>query len=86
MNEPTQLPLLEEQTIQMRSPSIRYVPPTPDELDQYADQLCCQMEQSREQLPSIELIQGFATFIKTVVKIKTKALNKGVEYDAEKAA
>lgn len=55
-----------------------YIPPEPDELDRYAERVCQGMQQ-QDSKPQHDLIRGFSTFMKLVVRIQAKHLNKGVQ-------
>ena len=64
-----------------KSPSARlveYVPPPLYSIDAYARTVC----QALDNHASTELIRGFATFMKVVVKIKNQSLNQGGQHVA----
>ena len=57
---------------------IIYVPPTSEALHRYAYAVCRGIQANQSGgMPSTELLQGFAHFIKTVVTAQTNTLNRG---------
>ena len=55
-----------------------YIPPEADTIDKYCEFVCRRIGQGSddEQLPN-DMLRGFSTFMKMVVKIKAKHLNRG---------
>lgn len=77
MSEPEQIELFDTNAGRVQRQRV-YVPPEADEIDQYAEGVCRRLVQDDEQTRN-ELIRGFATFMKVIVRINAKHLNKGAE-------
>lgn len=78
MSDPKQISLFENEAISSPSRHIEYVSPLPDLLDEYAEAVCTALEQGDKQthLCNIEVMNGFAMFVKVIVRIQEKHLNR----------
>jgi hypothetical protein len=76
MNEPKQLSTLEAKPTDQTRP-IEYVPPSPDTIRQYAHAVCRRLYVQNESEPNFtEFFQEFTAFVRVIVRIQTKYLNR----------
>jgi len=82
MNEPQQLSLLRtNQTSRL----IEYVPPAPDQIDQYVHAVCKELTRKKgANYCDTDFIRGLTAFMQVVVRIQTGYLNRGVEHEQQK--
>jgi len=80
MSEPDQIASFDDQPKDRLQRQVVYVPPTPDAIDHYAYAVCKQLGQGDdEQRRNTAFVREFASFMKVVVRITAKHLNKGAD-------
>jgi hypothetical protein len=85
MNEPQQLPLLKVNLPPQAARPVEYVPPAPEEIDQYIQSVCKELTQKKgTNHCDTDFIRGLTTFMQVIVRIQIGYLNRGVEHDPKK--
>ncbi len=86
MREPQQLCLLPEAEDKQSSRPVEYVAPPNEEIEKFANTFCRKLgERHGTDYSDTATVQGFTSFLKTVVSIKVKAINAGESHVQEKA-
>jgi len=85
MREPRQLCLLPKAEDKKLNRPVEYVAPPHEEIEKFANTFCRKLEERHGMdYSDTATIQGFTSFLKTVVSIKVKAMNAGANHDQEK--
>jgi hypothetical protein len=57
---------------------VNYTPPPTDEIDKYAYMVCHEYtDKYGENCTTTEFVQGFRSFVRVIVKARTRQLNRG---------
>jgi hypothetical protein len=65
---------------------VEYIPPSSKVIDRYSRKVCQTLAPKfgiHDQQQQTELVRGFTNFVKTIVQIHVKYLNKEVAHDAQ---
>ena len=85
MSEPQQLCLLPNNEIKHPRRPVEYVAPPNEEIEKFANTFCRKLgERHGTDYSDTATVQGFTSFLKTVVSIKVKAMNAGANHVQEK--